>query len=166
MASLQTLPAVAEKILSLFTAELTAQGVTVPSRRYVTPGGLIPWDTDQLTVSLMSVDQGQPGIGDTTTMIPQAVVFYASYSVNLIRAIPVVNTEGFAGTQLPTAAELDESGQQLQTDAGALLLAAAAIHIGYTLTDPGQGFVIGPLQPVGPEGGLAGSRLMLTISLS
>jgi hypothetical protein len=166
MASLLDLPGFAEQVLSDFAAQLTGQGISVPERQYVTPGSMIPWDGEQFTVTLMGIDQGQPGQGQAQSQVPQAVAYYASFSLNLIRKVPVISTEGFAAQSVPTAEDLDASGQTFIADAAALILAASRIHTAYLETPPGEGFVAGPLQPVGPEGGLAGSRLLLTVSLS
>ncbi len=166
MASLQDLPGVAEQILALFAAQLTEQGVSLPERQYVAAGSLIVWDGDQMTVALMNVGQGQPGQAFAQTMIPEAVTFFASFSVNLVREIQVVNTEGFAAMEIPTAEEQNTDGQATIGDAQALILAASAIHRAHRLSGVGEGFVIDGLQPVGPEGGLAASRLLISVSLS
>jgi hypothetical protein len=127
---------------------------------------MVAWDGEQLTVSLMGIDQGKPGGSVSTNVIPQALMLFASFSVNLIRAIPTIGTEGFAAGEVPTPEDLDASGQQLLDDAAQLVLAASAFHQAYLLTDPGMDMVIGPLSPVGPEGGLAGSRMLVSVSLS
>ncbi|HWF25174.1 MAG TPA: hypothetical protein VG275_06995 [Solirubrobacteraceae bacterium] len=165
-ASLTDLSGFAARVLSAFDAQLAQQGVSLPSRQYVTPGSMVPWDGEQLTVSLMGIDQGRPGGTVTTSIVPQATIFYASFSVNLIRAIPTINTEGFSAGETPTAEDLGASGGQLLDDAAQLVLAASAFHQAYLLSDPGVDFVVGPLSPVGPEGGLAGSRMLLSLSLS
>lgn len=166
MASLQALPAVAEQLLSLFAAQLTSQGVTLPERRYVAPGSQIVFDGEQMTVCLMGMAQGQPGQGYGQTMVPEALTIWASFSVNLVREVSVVNTEGFAAMEIPTMAEQDADGQAAIGDAQALILAASAVHRSYALTGPGEGFVIDGLQPIGPEGGLVANRLLISVSLS
>jgi hypothetical protein len=166
MASLADLPGVAEQLLQDFAAQLTEQGVTLPPRQYRTPGAMVPWDGEQFTVSLIGIDQGQPGGQVTVTVVPQALALYAQFSLNLVRKVAILNVESFAASQVPSAAALDSSGEQLISDAQQLILAASQLHLRYQVTGPGEGFVIGPLQPVGPEGGLAGSRLLVGLSLS
>jgi hypothetical protein len=166
MASLQDLPGVAEQFLAVFGAQLTAQGVTLPDRQYVAAGSMIVWDGEQLTACLMGITQGHPGAAFAQTYVPEALNLYASFSVNLVRKISVVNTEGFAGMEIPTAAELDADGQTLIADAQALILAASEIHRAHLLTGPGEDYVIDGLQPLGPEGGLVASRLLISVSLT
>lgn len=166
LASLPELPAFALQVLADFASRLAQLGVEVPERRYRTPASMIPWDGEQFTVSLMGIDQGRPGAAQAQSVVPQAAIFYASLALNLIRAVPILNVEAFAEQEIPTAEDLDGSGEQLLGDAAALVLAATEFHQSYVLADPGVDLVIGPLQPVGPEGGLAGSRMLLSFSLS
>ena len=166
MASLQDLPGVADQFLALFAAQLTAQGVELPARQYRAPGSMIVWDGEQLTVCLMGIAQGQPGLAFAQTYVPEALNVYASFSINLVRAITVMNTEGFEAMEIPTAGATDADGVTLINDAQALILAASEIHRKYAITGPGEGFVIDGLQPLGPEGGLAASRLLISVSLS
>ena len=166
MASLRALPAVAEQFLTDFAAQLTSQGVRLPARRYVAAGSMIVWDGEQMTVCLMGIGSGQPGVGQAQNVIPETQTFYASFSINLVREIAVVNTEGFRAMETPTADELNTDGQTTITDAQALTLAAANLHREYLLSGVGEGFVIDGLQPLGPEGGLAASRLLISVSLA
>lgn len=175
MASLQTLTADAEKILAAFATALTARGVELPDRRYVAPGQINAWDGEQLVVNLQSIDQGQPGRPFGGTYIPAALNFTAQFAVSIVREIPALYGEGPLTTMVPTALELDDAGQGSLTDGAALILAATDIYAasihgtagqGLAVTGPGEGFEIGPCYPVGPEGGLAGHRLLVTISLA
>lgn len=166
--SLTDLAGAGERILAAFVTQLTALGVALPERQYRAPGSLIAWDGEQLTVCLMSIDPGEPGIAQPQTFIPPSAAHYhATWSVNLVRAIATVNADSFsAGVEVPTSVEIDADGSVLMADAAALILAAQQIHQQQLLVDPGQGMVIGPLAPVGPEGGLAASRLLISLSLS
>lgn len=166
MASLKTLPADAEKLLSLFVQQLKTLGITVPDRVYVTPGSMLAWDGEQLTVTLMGIDQGKPGVAQTQTMHPSTRILYASFAVNLMRAVSTLNDMAPLDGAVPDAATLDAEGQTLVGDAAALILAADAIHASGKFVQVGVDFAVGPLQPVGPEGGLSGSRLLVSVSLS
>ena len=177
MASLATLPADAEKILNLFAAQLTSQGVELPERQYVQPGSMAVWDGEQMTAGLMGIMQGEPGLAMAQTFVPGSAHYHAQFFVILIRQIAVMNTESFETLEIPTAAQQDSDGQASMGDSAALLIAGEAIHrapIGATpgaptspaLTGSGEGYVIDGLQPLGPEGALAGNRLLLSISLS
>lgn len=165
--SLQNLAGGANQIWAAFATELEALGVILPERQYRAAGSMIVWDGEQFTVALMGIDQGDPGVAQGTTFIPpSAAHFHAAWSVNLVRTITTMASEGFVDMEIPTAAEQDADGVSLMGDAAALLLAAQAVHESGAVTDPGQGFVIGPLAPLGPEGGLAANRLLITLSLS
>lgn len=166
MASLTNLPALAEQFLTLFSAQLTAQGVEVPDRQYRQAGSIPVWDGEQLTTGLMGIAQGQPGQAYPQTFAPQALNLYATFFVLLIREISVISTEGFTPGEVPTAEDSDADGVNVIGDGQALVIAASAIHTAHTMTGPGEGFVIDGLQPLGPEGGLAGSRLLISVSLS
>lgn len=164
MASLTNLAGTAELILARFVAHLTAQGIDVPERQYVNYGQQPVWDGEQLVVSLLDIGAGQPGITIGTTPVPQALVLAGRFAVDMLRAIPVIDAEGPFALAIPSALQLDAAGQQLLTDAGGLAVAAAAIHTGYELTDPGQGFTF-EISPFAPTGGLGGHRLTLNLSL-
>jgi hypothetical protein len=166
MASLANLPATADLILALFTAQLKAQGVRLPDRQYRQAGSQPVWDGEQLTTGLMGIAQGQPGLAYPQTFVPEALNLYATFFVLLIREIVVINTEGFTGMEIPTALEQDADGVALIGDGAQLVIAAAKIHLARSLTENGEGFVIDGLQPLGPEGGLSGSRLLLSVSLT
>ncbi len=170
--SLQNLPGGAQAIWTAFAAQLTSLGVSLPERQYRAAGSMIVWDGEQFTVALMGIDQGDPGlaIGQSFTP-PTAAHYHAAFSVNLVRHITVVSTEGFADMSIPSAVEQDADGTNLLSDAAALIIAAQQIHQQCStqpggIVDPGQGFLIGPLAPLGPEGGLAANRLLITVSLS
>ena len=166
MASLANLPQTAQLLLSLFEAQLTKQGVKIPERVYVPPGALPVWDGEQLTVSLMGIGQGQPAAQEPQSFIPQAVNYYATFSVNLVRAITMISTEGFITGEIPTAAQMGADGAVLLADAAALIQATSAVHTAYTLTTPGEGFAMEGLMPIGPAGGLAGMRVLLSFSVN
>lgn len=166
MASLTNLPGTAEQILQLFAAQLSLQDVQLPERQYVQPGSMPVWDGEQLTAGLMGLAQGQPGIAHATTFVPEAISFYATFFVLLIREIHVISTEGFTAMEIPTAEQLDADGQMLIGDGGQLVLAASQIHQARVLVANGEGFVIDGLQPLGPEGGMVANRLLLSVSVS
>ena len=67
---------------------------------------------------------------------------------------------------LPDAADLTASAMQTILDAQALVAIAIAIHGNYSLTGPGEGFVIGPCTPVGPQGSLAATKLPIDVSVT
>lgn len=167
MASLADLPGTAAQILAAFVTQLKAQkGFSLPERRYVAPGSQIVWDGEQFTVALMGIDQGQPGAGFGGSFVPEASNFFVQFSVNLVREVQALQADGPGLGMVPSDGEMDEDGQTSLGDATVLMLAATAIHQAYVITGPGEGMVIGPLQPLGPEGGLVATRLLLSLSLT
>ena len=163
MASLTNLPGLADQILAAFAAQLTAQGVDLPERQYRQAGSMPVWDGEQLTTGLMGIAQGQPGIGHQQTFAPEALNLYATFFVLLVRSVQVISTEGFASMEIPTPDQQDADGVTAMTDAQALVIAASEIHQQYLLTEPGEGFVIDGLQPLGPEGGMAATLSLIHI---
>ena len=161
-----TLGEVASTLLAGFATQLHANSITIPERQYVAPGAQIAEDGEQLVVALQSIDQGSPAQPFAGTYIPGAEILQATFAVQLIRVIPALYGEGPAGAMIPDAADLGESGVSTVEDAAALVKAAIAIHAAHEVTEGGlMGFTIGPCTPVGPEGGMAGSRLYIAVNL-
>jgi hypothetical protein len=159
------LAAGAQGLLNSFATELAALGIDVPPAQYVA-SGIVAWDGESLTVYLGTIDQGQPGapIG-TSFQVGAATILSATFYVQILRETPALNGEGFAADMTPSPDVLGEAGLMAVGDAGALIQAAIAIHTKYLATGPGEGFKIGPVTPLGPEGGLGGMRLALEVSL-
>jgi hypothetical protein len=162
-----TLGETAGVLLAAFAEQLEAQGIQVPDRRYVAPGGQIAEDGDQLVLVLATISQGQPGRPDAGTFVPGSEILAARFTVQLIHAIPALHDAPTAGMMIPGEEELGESGVRLLDEAEALVNAAMAIHAEQLVTQGGlQGFSIGPCVPLGPDGGMAGTQLPVEISLS
>ena len=167
MASINDLGATAEAILNAFATQLELQGVELPKVQYVAPGSMIAWDAPSLTVALETITQGQPGAPfGQTYQIGTVTELSASFGILLIREIPALTSEGSLDDMIPSQFVLDTAGQSILGDAANLVKAAIAIHDKYLITSPGEGFVIGPITPLGPQGGMAGHKLNLEISLS
>jgi hypothetical protein len=166
MPSLRDLPTGAHEVLDAFVRQLERADVEVPERRYVAPGVAVVWDGEQFSCNLQQIIQGQPGIPSLTTAIPPASrVFAAQWALSLVRAVPALETDGPVSELIPNADEIDEAGSQAMLDSAQLILAAQQIHEGYVLSRPGQGFAIDGCTTLGPEGGLAAARLLITVSL-
>jgi hypothetical protein len=164
--SLRDLPAGAHEVLDAFVRELERADVEVPERRYVAPGVVPVWDGEQFVCNLQQILQGQPGIPSLTTPVPPAArVFSAQWALTLVRSVPALETDGPVAELIPDAEEIGEAGDLAMNDSAALLLAAQRLHEGYVLTRSGQGFSIDGLGTQGPEGGLAGTRLLISVSL-
>jgi hypothetical protein len=153
-------------LLENFVSELEGLGVEVPEARFIAEG-ITAWDGPSLAIYLGSIDQGQPGQpfgGTYVTGIPS--VFTAHLFVQLLRTAPSLNGDGFAREMVPTFDELNEAGLAAMTDAASLVLAANYIHAKYLANPAGLGFAIGSCTPLVPAGGMAGSRLMISLSLA
>ena len=173
MASLTDLPGTAEKLLAAFVAQLEAQDVELPERRYRAPGSMIVWDGEQMTVALMGIDQGQPGVVIAQSMVASALSLSAQFSINLVRQVTGLQADKPFSASIPDEDVMDGDGVVMLGDAAALIRAASEIHAqdsntggkAFGVISPGESFVIGPLQPLGPEGGLAGTRLLISLSV-
>ena len=163
-ASLADLSATASRILSLFAAQLDAQGVELPERQHVGPGQIPAWDGEQLVVNLVTVAQGQPGAPAAMPFRPPAVNFHAQFGVSIVRRVHVIDTEGPFGLMVPSSEQIGEDSAVSLQDAAALIKAATTIGLADSLVDPGEGLVY-ELGTLGPEGGLAANRLLLTLSV-
>lgn len=167
MGSLTSLPASAEAVLAAFAGQLEALDVDVPERRAVVPGSLVVFDGEQLTVNLQQILQGQPGAPSLATFQPAAAtVMSVQWAITLVRLAPVGEAETPFPEGIPTAEVIGEAGGLGMQDAAALIRAAIAIHGANTLTRPGEGFAIDGCAPLGPEGGVFATRLLITLSLS
>jgi hypothetical protein len=167
--SLGDLAGGAALILDTFASQLASEGVDVPGVQFVQPGSgasAIAWDGEQLNVSLQEIVQGQPGAAAPGTMYPAATVVAAQWSIVLLRKIPSLAGNATLKLTLPTAAKLDVAGQANMADVAALVNAAVRIHAAYSLQPAGSGFAIDSCRPLGPEGGIAGAQLLLTLSLT
>lgn len=167
--SLTDLAAAGKLVLSAFVEQLEAQNITVPGRRSVNPGSGaqgIAWDGEEISVGLVTIHQGQPGAAFAGTQNPAAAVLFAQWAVLLLRKVPALAGNTTGGASVPTAAQLDKAGQANLTDVAALTKAALAIHAAYMFNPPGVGFAFDEVVPMGPEGGLAGARLLLSASLT
>ena len=81
----------------------------------------------------------------------------AEYVLRLLRCVAVVDDQGDA----PATAQIHADGRRLLADPGRLLDALYA----WAAAEPHNLTVdFGPIEPVGPEGGLAGHLVRVTIS--
>ncbi|MDE1904833.1 MAG: hypothetical protein KGH75_00090 [Rhodospirillales bacterium] len=129
-----------------------------PTRVGFVPGALLAYDDDQLTVNWLTVPLGMPGHDVTESVTPFNVLLYYTFSITLVRKVHVVTGAGTQGG-IPTTAQLDADAVAVSTDAALLLAAVQTIRSESLLVTYGTPFAYGPLTSVGPEGGLAGSRI-------
>lgn len=158
-----------QNLLDDLVSELVGLDVCVPKAQYLSPGGIIPWDEESITVYLGEIQQGQPGHPVATTYLSAIEAqFFARVFAQIVRkqtAVP--GSDSFsASANMPSVAQMTADACQAMTDAAGLLTAAQLVHASYLASSPGEGFVVGPLSTLGPDGGLAAVRIALEISLS
>lgn len=180
MARLLTLGASAAQLLTAFSEQLTLLGAVPdndPVTTYLAPGAVVAWDSEnQLTMTLRSIDPGFPGKPTAAATDPRAKTFAATFEIALLRAVPIIGTDGPMNTSIvPAPADINQAGMQTIDDAGIMIAAAAAIELAiftqaknpYPLVGgPGEQWATGPVRPAGPSGGLAGVAMVVWLGLS
>lgn len=171
-ASLANLAGYGSALLKAFQSALTDRGVTLPKTdtgvviAYTAPGAAVPFLSEGLVVNFVALRQGMAASGSIGYVQPAMVLSQAEYAVSLIREV-----SGYGGEGYDTADELQMGADfnVLLADATALWLAGIAIiqdpRYGANL-DPGVPFVFGGVSAIDPQGGLAGNRWGLTVTLT
>ncbi|MDN5919086.1 MAG: hypothetical protein L0I76_28995 [Pseudonocardia sp.] len=154
----------AVRILDAVVAHFEDRGWELPARRYVAVGAqhAIAVDDEHLIVSLVQMTPGAsdttargggyPARGASATMMPRA-----TYMIRLMRCVATVDDDGHP----PPAATLHADGLRLLADPGRLLDSVYA----WAEAEPHNATVtLGQVDPEGPEGGLAGHMLAVTLA--
>lgn len=153
-------------LLALVVEGYAAVEIDLPERQYITPGIIPAFDEDQLTVSVQAIRTGIPGQRLGAPLVNCGAVRHVSLRIDLTRCTPVVEVSGAP----PTAAALTESAKEILRDVelldrivrdGRLLLAGK----GDPAKGRGIGIVLGSATPLGPDGGLSGSRIDVDVAL-
>lgn len=149
-------------LLAQLVAGYEAAGVELPERQYVTPGIVPSYDDKQLTVSVQAVRVGIPGqaIGAGLAIANCPPQRYASLRVELLRCTPTVKGSGSAPD---TAALLASAGEVLRDLALVEQIVRSARQTLAGMGEPNDGIGV-PVamtgtSPLGPDGGLGGTRL-------
>jgi hypothetical protein len=149
----------AERLLAALVTEF---GASIPDRHYLAPGPNAAWDGEHLAVSIVQV---LPGSSDASSraggfpshqagsmQIPRVVM-----EARILRCIPALDSSG----RPPTAAGIQTAAAGLMDDLGLLLDGAYRF-----LKDSQQSVAtIGQADPLGPEGGLGGYRVVVTYAM-
>lgn len=157
---------IAASIFTVTVADLTAAGITVPERRYYHVGQPA-FDlegvncAEQFIVTWLALNQGS--VDDPNqSPIKCAVPLFAIFTVNLIRCVPTLSSLG----RSPTPAELQDSADELLTDAMTLVEVVVAAALEGSLVDVPCGEIsIGDVAPYGPLGQVGGTVLPVQVSL-
>lgn len=146
-----------------------AAGTSLPERRMIAPGSArgIAWDGEGLAVSLGGIGIGAaPGqeTGTPRTGNPVAQILrHAVFVVQLVRCTP----ESHNGVTPPDAKKVTAAGLSLMRDAG--LLSQALTDLATPVrSELGQGgsVIVGAVDVLGPQGGLAAVEATLTVTAS
>ena len=153
----------AQRLMLAVEDHFGAAGVALPERRYLLAGNAAgaAWDDEQVTVSLNGVWPGPSAAQQSAqataahqagTVLPRAV-----YEIRILRCWPTVDDSG----EPPTPEAITQASMVLMRDAGLILTALYA----YAAADRGNGTMsVGEIQPLGPDGGLCGYAVVITLS--
>lgn len=156
----------AQDVLSAVAGHFATAAVALPERQYVAPGlpADVPWDCEQLTVSIEGIGWGVAEESYAQTMQANNVIALAQrhvvYRVELVRQMPVTDMTN----NLPDFNDLNTFGVSFMRDMG--LLSQATVTFLRMLTSNAPGCVARPgiVDPVGPTGGFVGASCALYIS--
>jgi hypothetical protein len=156
----------ATNLLGLVSASLTEAGVSVPARSYIAPGGSVAADGEQLVVVLSKIEEGQPGMPGGGYNVSPMTFNSLTLAVSLLRPVPTIKNGTAGKVSIPSASQLNAAGTLMMTDSIALWNAARSIKANPSLLGlaPNQPFVLGPLTPYGPDGGIAGHTMEMAWS--
>jgi hypothetical protein len=166
---LTELPSTAQALLEAFAKELISLDpeFNLPDYQYVGTGE-IAWDCPALVVYCGPITLGKPGAPDGQATYIDSTMIYATLYVELIRAVA---TEGYYGTafgesNVPDVADLNDDGMQAVKDAAFLMQAANNIKAQQTIVSKAIASTSQTVVPVGPQGGLAASRLTFEFAVA
>jgi hypothetical protein len=159
VASLATLPADAEAILTEFAVALNAIDVEVPERIYLNDGLMVAWDAPQFTIAVIRIYPGQPGAEDSQSQRSGQYNWSVSFGLLFLQKVAV------GKGQSPRYQDLDSDGQSITGLMPIFINTAVALREADKLSPLGGSVVIGPCATVGPQGGLAGVSLQLDMSI-
>jgi len=145
----------ARTVLDAVVTGFAVDGVALPERQYVA-NGAVAADCEQLVVQVARIFRGLPG-GTEGGTSPCHGPVSMDVDVHLLRCVPTIEGEG-EDVSLPSAVELEASGEELLRDAEILRRSIKP------LVDC-RSIVLGNLVPYGPEGGLGGWTYRLVVQI-
>jgi hypothetical protein len=152
-------PAVAGNVLfSAYVAQLELQGVTLPARQGMVPGGLIAYDDAMIAGNMVGITRGMPAQQVSIAQHPIQTLLYYEFSITLLRKVAAVTGIGRQGG-IPPASKLADEFVMIAQDAGEMIAAAVQLQVNQAVVPIGIPFAYGPVDAVGPEGELAGNRI-------
>jgi hypothetical protein len=155
----------AEMLLDAFIDEMKKfPGWEMPEGSYV-GAGAIPWDGPGVYCYLGTTSIGQPGAPVNTNLQSPKVMFTTvTFYIMVIRRSASFGY--YTQSQPPYEGDLNREGIQSMNDVGALIQAAKNIRKNEDIVSNRQaGFTVGPVTPIGPEGGLSANRISVEVSI-
>lgn len=151
----------ADELLQFAVDVLADNGRAAPDRQYVAEGG-VAFDCEQLVVQVARVFLGAPG-EQVTDPVNCSATLVADLTVWLIKCAAPMGDNG----EPPSDEEIEAVSQVLLTDGLVLtegLIRGLQGHQVFTSLES-PAVAIGELAPQGPEGGMAGWTLTVSVGL-
>lgn len=165
MMKLLSLGESAEMLLDKFIEKMeTYPGWEKPQGSYV-GAGQIPWDGPGVYCSIGTTSLGQPGVPTSGNLQTPKVMFTTvTFYIMIIRNCASFGY--YTQNQPPYEGDLNREGIQSMNDVGALIQAAKDLRKDPDIVGNRQaGFTVGPVEPMGPEGGLSANRISVELSI-
>lgn len=151
-------------LLGDLAAKLAALGISVPTVQYREPGQAIAWDGEQLAIAFVGLTAGQPGQPRLQVADPSTLTQYAEWDVLLLRFVPsLTDVEG--ELMIPDPADIDVAAVETMTDASGIYTAAVQLLIEQHQASVTVPMGVGPVTSIGPNGGLAGTMLRVSVQV-
>lgn len=143
------------------------QSLDLPARRYVSDGPLVAWDDEQVTVYCERTFAGLSDVEQPDALDTIATTRSARLWIEVVHCSPHLDSDSVTLGPVPTpptAAAIDASAQVALVDAIMLPWSVRRAKRAGDL-DVCHGITIDDWQPLGPLGGMIGSRLGLRYQL-
>lgn len=136
--------------------------VPLPGRRYVS-GAQPAFDCEQVTVEMVRVFPGLPGVGETAqgNILGCAFVRTVEWQVSIIRCAPTPKEKG----EFPSEDELEGFGHSVLRDAWMLMFASIRGKSQGLYGSECQNFRIQQLGPINPQGGFGGAAVLIQMEV-
>jgi hypothetical protein len=150
----------AEDIQQAITTAFAAASVDLPARQYIADGSVAE-DCGQFTIEFTQLFAGSSGAQQVGPARFPIVIFTAEFNVQIIRCVPTME-EGTG--RAPSPADLIAAAKQMLTDAWVLWNGIVTGHESGPLQKCSN-ISLGPLTPIGPDGGLGGVTLKIGVQV-
>jgi len=152
---------VCHDVLSVIESHFTAQGVTLPERRYVHTGQIV-WECEEVVVGMIGAFSGGPG-QENTNRLNCGSVRTLEIGALILRCASV--SDGPNVKTPPTPTVLDQEARQRMIDGWLMVEAVVLGHGNDQILGRCSNISLGRCLAVGPEGGFAGMLLTIQIGL-